>query len=119
MTLILKRTPRVLGSNSVYCTMSKVKMREKTLMTVALPGKRALRLAPASAAPMVWAAVLMIRITARGLSISCFKLMAHLPAREEVRLSSASWLGEMLKSAASMSEQQWEKTIATLTLITK
>ena len=70
ITRRLNRTPSVFGRISVYCTINSVNTSENTPMYW-LP-KVAARLPPATAAPMVWAAVLMIRITAIGLSISRF-----------------------------------------------
>jgi len=73
----------------------------------------ALTAPPATAAPIVCAAVLTIRITAIGLSISCFSDWQTCPIRGFFWRSSASWLGVMLRSAASISEQTCDRTIAT------
>ena len=117
--LWLKRHPIVLGSSSVYWIMIRVKISEnKAIYSPCFsdPWQMESRLAPAIVAPTVWAAVLIIKITASGRDILRFKSNATFPAVGWWTRISANWLGVILKNAASSSEQAWETSIAVATL---
>ena len=113
----LKRTPSVFGRISVYWTMTRVKIRENSQIWL-LPNNLS-NCAPAMEAPNVCAAVLRIRITAIGFSISCLNLLQRRPINGDFSVIMAILLGVMLKRAASMTEHKNDTPSATAMLIIK
>ena len=111
----LCRTPSDLGRISVNCNIRKVSTSEKR-NTYLLPYNSS-NCAPATVAPIVWAAVLTMRMTAMGRSIFCLNRFQIAPNLGCWRESCATWLGVKLNRLASRSEQSPDTKSAVNTLM--
>jgi len=108
---LLNRTPSVFGRISVYWSMTKVNKTEKSHIQ-RLP-KISPYAAPAMEAPIVWAAVLIARITEMGRSIFFFNWVHWFPILGCVWEISPIWLVDKLNKTDSKREQSPETEIAT------
>ena len=108
-----KVKPSVLGTISVHSRMASVKTSEKIHSVDG--SNTSPYLAPATAAPIVWANVFRMRIAAIGASIERLKPSRIAPARFPSRLSASTRACPTLSSTDSKIEQRNDTTSAVVT----